>query len=256
MSTETTNTPENQAAMSQACTTGKIDVVNSLLSKGYDRTAPISWKDKEGQELHTPPIFIAVDYSHIPIVEALLQQTENNESPNNGDNDFNPKFVDMQDENGYSPLCWSSWNGNLPLVELLLSKYDATVHQTSIDLAKEYDHNDVAKLLLQHLIDQRLSNPEAADRFYEECHGDVDEIMLKASREGDVPKIRQLIEEGYDFDKWKDEDGNYKQFSPVSVAYKCGNIEVIQVMVQEGGLELEMDLSQFEDKKDLDAVTE
>ncbi|KAL7460934.1 hypothetical protein ACHAXS_001370 [Conticribra weissflogii] len=256
MTTETPNTPENQATMSQACMNGDIEVVKSLLSTGYDRTAPISWKDKEGQELNTPPIFIAVDYSHIPIVEALLQRIENDDNPSTNDDDNNSKYVDIQDENGYSPLCWSSWNGNLPLVELLLSKYNANVHQTSIDLAKEYDHNDIAKLLLQHSIDQRNANPEAADRFYEECHGDVDEIMLKASREGDVPKIRQLIEEGYDFDKWKDEKGNYQQFSPISVAYKCGNIEVIQVMVQEGGLELEMDLSQFEDKKDLDAVAE
>lgn len=207
----------NDATMIAACKKGDADAVTNLLSNDpecYGRT--IGWTDKELQDIETPPIFIAVDYGQMGVVDSMLNTVGAD--------------VNICDENDYTPLQWASWNGQEELVKLLIAK-GACVDQDALDLAREYGHKHIQTILRQYI------------DFYTGLN-DIDEIMIKASREGDVEKVKELIREGYDFDKWKEADGSYQEYSPIYVAMKNGHVEVIREFMQ-AGVEAELHSTHF-----------
>ena len=208
----------NDATMIVACKEGDTTTVTDLLSKDPDYyTRIIAWADKDQKELETPPILIAVDYGQLEVVRLLVESR-------NAD-------IDILDSNDYTPLQWASWNGNEEIVKLFLAK-GARVDQGALDLAKEYDHKHIISLLIEKV------------DFYSGLDGDVDEIMIKASREGDVKKVQELIAEGYDFKKWKDDDGTYREYSPIYVAMKNGHVDIIREFLQ-AGVEAELHSTHF-----------
>lgn len=83
--------------IANACTTS-ISTAIDLLSENKELLSePLSWFDSAGQELNTPPIFIAIDYGHVELVSKML-----------------PLHKDIlntlkTDDGDYSPLSWASW---------------------------------------------------------------------------------------------------------------------------------------------------
>lgn len=205
-----TSSEDDQVAMAKSCTDGDMETANELLKQGYDCRIPIAWKDKDGKECKSAPIFIAVDFGFTEMVRAFI---------NHG------WGMDEQDENGYTALDWASWKGQLDLIKSFV-RLGASPSQDGLDLAREEGHEDVVAFLMENM------------DLYKDLDGDEDEIMMKATREGDLNKVKELIENGYDFDKWKDESGNYQAYSPISVAYGTGNVKIMQLFM-ENGMEVE-----------------
>ena len=209
--TTTTTTEDNQMAMAKACMSGDLDAVNELLKNGYDYRIPITWNDNKGNECKNAPIFIAVDYGYADMVRAFVHQGWG---------------MSERDDSDYTALDWAGWTGQLDLVQSLIG-LGATPSQDGLDLAREGGHEQVVAFLMQNM------------DLYKDLEGDEDEIMMKATREGDLDKVKDLMEKGYDLDKWKDdESGNYQAYSPMSVAYRTGNMKIMQVFM-ENGMEVE-----------------
>lgn len=206
----------NEATIIAACKEGDVQILTELLEKDPEAChRSIAWTDKEQKDLDTPPIFIAVDYGHLEAVKVLAEK---------GD-------INIADSNDYTPLQWASWNGNEELVKFLVSK-GARADQDALDLAKEYEHNHIVELLTQHV------------DLYSDLGGDLDEIMIKASREGDLEKVQELIADGYDFNKWKGEDESYQEYSPIYVAMKNGHVKLIGEFMA-AGVEAELHSTHF-----------
>jgi len=198
--------------IANACTSGSISTAIDLLSKSKEICSQsITWFDSEGQELSTPPLFICIDYGHTELIERLLSLHED-------------ILITLTGGDGdYTALQWASWTGHLEIVKLLIEKGKAKADEEAISLAREDDHNEVADYLLKHV------------DIYAALEGDADEIMMKACREGDAKKVRQILEEeNYDIEKWKDDEGKYLAFSPMYLAVKNGHMEVIQVFAEKG----------------------
>lgn len=208
MSTEDRKNSEDDVIMIEACKNGDASTTMELISKkDYDCKRTVEWVDEDQKTLQTPSIFIAVDYGQTEIVQKLIEA--------------DGSLVNIKDSNDYSPLEWASWNGHVDLVNLLIGK-GAKVDQDALDLAKEYGHKEIASIIFEKI------------DLYEDLGGDIDEIMIKASREGDISKVQELIGNGYDFDKWKKEDGSYQEYSPIYIAMKNGHIQIIQEFIQAG----------------------
>ncbi|GAX11582.1 hypothetical protein FisN_1Lh056 [Fistulifera solaris] len=203
-------TQEHQLAMAKACVSGDLDAVNDLLKNGYDFRIPITWNDKDGKECKNAPIFIAVDFGYSDMVRTFIDHGWG---------------MNEQDDSEYTALDWAGWTGQLDLVKSLV-ELGASPGQDGLDLAREGGHKDVVEFLMQNM------------DLYKHLEGDEDEIMMKATREGDLDKVKELLEKGYDLDKWKDESGNYQAYSPISVAYRTGNMKIMQVFM-ENGMEVE-----------------
>jgi len=177
--------------MAKACMQGDTETVKKLLAnKGatpdndndIDYSTPVQWTDSDGEALCSPPLFIAVDYGHLDTLCALLDDAGIS--------------VDSKDDRGYTPLQWASWNGQQEIVQILIER-GAKVDEDALDLAKEYDHKDIAALLFQHV------------DLYSEIEGNDDAVMEKACRQGDLSKVQELMRKGYDLQKWKDEEGGF-----------------------------------------------
>lgn len=113
--------------------------------------------------------------------------------------------------------------GHLDIVKLLLEKGGAKADDEAIQLAREFNHSEVADYLLEHV------------DLYAGLEGDADAIMEKACREGDLNMVQKLFEEeDYDIEKWKDEDGKYMTFSPMYLAVKYGHISIVQLFAEKG----------------------
>jgi Ankyrin repeats (3 copies) len=206
----------NDATMIVACKEGDAKTLADLLEQDpecFKRS--IEWTDQDQKDLNTPPIFIAVDYGHLELVKLFSEK---------GD-------VNIVDSNAYTPLSWASWNGNKELVNCLIAS-GAKVDQDALDLAREYEHKEIVDILSEHI------------DLYAALGGDIDEMMIKASREGDVKKVQELIAEGYDFNKWKEEDGSYREYSPIYVAMKNGHVELIREFMA-AGVEAELHSTHF-----------
>ncbi|CAB9507129.1 Ankyrin repeat [Seminavis robusta] len=207
----------SDAKLIAACKEGNVSTLKELMqSDDFEWKKSLQWLDKDDNEMDTPAIFVAVDYGHMDAVKLLLE--------------VESADINIKDSNDYSPLQLASFNGNMEMVQLLL-EHGAVVDQDALDLAKEHGHGDIATLL-RGKID-----------FYVGME-DVDDIMIKASREGDVKKVQELIADGYDFGKWKDSDGTYQEYSPIYVAMKNGHIEVIREFLQ-AGVEAELHSTHF-----------
>jgi hypothetical protein len=212
-----TMTTVKDTTLITACKEGDMATVKELIrSPSFEWKKSIQWKDKDGNEMDTPIIFIAVDYHHLEIVKLLL--------------DSEGADVNIKDTNDYSSLQLASFNGSLSMVQLLVER-NAFVDQDALDLAKENGHAEIAAYLRQTI-------------DYYVGMDDIDDIMIKASREGDINKVQELIADGYDFTKWKEEDGTYQEYSPVYVAMKNGHIDVIREFLQ-AGVEAELHSTHF-----------
>ena len=207
----------DDATLITVCKEGDIATLEQLIqSPTFDWQKIVQWTDRDGNEMNTPVLFVAVDYQQLETIKLLL--------------DVEGADVNIKDSNDYSPLQLASFNGSLEIVRLLVER-GATVDEDSLDLAKEYGHVEIAAHL-RHLIDYYVGME------------DIDDIMIKASREGDVKKVQELIANGYDFDKWKEGDGTYQEYSPIYVAMKNGHIEVIREFL-EAGVEAELHSTHF-----------
>lgn len=201
--------------MSEACCAGDLETVQRLLeSSSYDVSKSIDWTDKDQTQLNSPPLIICIDYGHVDLVRALAAASTKDQ-------------INSPDDNGYTPLHWASWNGNLKVVQILVEEYAATADEEALDLAKEHKHPEVVKYL-QGRVDL-YSNIDPTD---------VDALMLQASKMGDAAMVQKLLDQGYDIHKWKKEDGSYQEMSPVFVAHRGAHIDVIRLFL-EAGLELE-----------------
>jgi hypothetical protein len=200
----------NNESLADACISGSVDHAIQLLTK-ENFAIPIAWQDADGKELTSPPIFIAIDYAHKGLVEKMLSV-------------YGEAINTVKDGDGdYTPLSWASFTGNLVIVRLLIEKGKATVEEEALSLAREYDHKDVANYLLGKI------------DFYQHLEGDLDAIMDKACREGDVLKVQQLLdEESYDVTKWQDSEGKYLALSPMYMAVKFGHFNITQIFSEKG----------------------
>lgn len=215
-------------ALSEACIAGSIDQALDLIEGAESAEAicgtPVPWTDSDGKEFSSPPIFVAIDYGHLELVEALLPF-------------HRPNLIDtLTDGDGeYTALSWASFAGHLDIVKLLVEDGKATVNDEPVSLAREYEHWEIAEYLAQR-----------AD-LYSELGGDLDAIMDKACREGDGAKVKQILEEeDYDISKWKDEEGKYLALSPMYMAVKFGHYDVIQIFA---GLGIQVDLPSQEEQE-------
>eukprot|EP00980_Cylindrotheca_fusiformis_P025525 scaffold13987_cov132-Cylindrotheca_fusiformis.AAC.2 len=202
----------NFEPLADACMSGSIDTAMGILEKSPQACkTELKWADSEGKELCSPPIFIAIDYGHVELLKRMI-----------------PLYKDSIDslkdgEGDYTALSWASFTGNLEIVKLLIQESGAKVEDEALSLAREYGHNEVADLLLQHI------------DLYAGLEDNPDAIMDKACREGDAIKVRQLLEEGnYDVEKWKDEEGKYLALSPMYMAVKFGHYDVVQLFAEKG----------------------
>jgi ankyrin repeat protein len=203
---------ENFESLADACMSGSIDKVMGILEKSPQACqTELKWTDSDGKELSSPPIFIAIDYGHLELVQNMLP--------------LHKDIIDsLKDSDGdYTAVSWASFTGNLKIVNLLIQEGGAKVEDEALSLAREYDHKEVADLLLKHV------------DLYSGLEGDLDAMMDKACREGDVAKVRKLLEEeNYDVEKWKDEEGKYLGLSPMDMAVKFGHYDLIQLFAEKG----------------------
>ena len=206
----------SSVALSEACVNGYIDqtldVIKAAGSTESICSTPIAWTDAQGQELRSPPIFIAIDYGHLELVRALLPYHQ-------------PPLIEtiMDGDGEYSVLSWASFAGQRDIVKLLVEEGKAKVDDEPLSLAREYDHKEIVDYLVKHV------------DLYSNLGGDLDAIMDRACREGDGAKVKQLLdEEKYDISKWKDEEGKYLALSPMYMAVKFGHYEVIQIFADLG----------------------
>lgn len=198
----------------KACKEGNCAALTEWAgSDTFDWKKEFKWQDEEKTDLVTPALFVAIDYKQIDAVRLLLEAKGAD--------------VNFKDSNDYSPITWVAMNGSMELTNLLLDEFKARVDEDAIDQAKEHGHGELHDLLRSRM------------DWYAGME-DLDDVMMKASREGDVPKVQELIAKGYNMSKWKKEDGEtYEEYSPIFVAMKNGHIEVIREFL-EAGVEAEL----------------
>jgi len=176
-----------------AIITNSITETISILSNNDNTTLltkPLKWTDSDGNELCTPAIFIAIDYGLDELVSMMLPLYDIPTKSNN-DND-NKKTsattlintLQSRQDGGYTPLQWASWMGSFPIVKLLIEVGGAQVDEEALSLARENDHDQVATYLQQHV--DIYSNIDSTD---------LDTIMDKACRGGDILKVRELLDD-------------------------------------------------------------
>lgn len=199
--------------IAKACMDGDVIAVKTILEEaGSDSKedvikTPVKWTDKEGEGFEKSPIFIAVDYGHLEILRVFLETGAD--------------VISVKDENDYTPLHWACSNGQIEIVKILF-EHGAEVDDEGLSLARDEDHKEVVKFILEHI------------DLYKGLEADVDAIMEKACREGDLARVQKLMEEGYDCKKWMDDEGKYHQFSPMFMALKYGHFEIIQLFTEAG----------------------
>ena len=63
---------------------------------------------------------------------------------------------------------------------------------------------------------------------------DVDAVMDRACREGDVEKVKELLETmDYDVERWKDEEGQFLPLSPMYMAVKFGHYDIVRLFAEQ-----------------------
>lgn len=99
--------PEQSTVLAKACTNNSVSQAVSILSSSPALiTEPVTWSDSDGQELSTPPIFIAIDYGHADLVKEMLQFFNDDVS-----------IDTLKSGSGdYNALGWASWVSKTILV--------------------------------------------------------------------------------------------------------------------------------------------
>lgn len=198
--------------------------VMAILEKNKELcTKQLKWTDSDGQELCTPVIFIVIDYGRNELLQQMLSSSlYTTDIINTISSDANGQ--------GYTPLQWASWTGCHPIVTTLIEIGKATVDEEAVSLSREYDHHELSAYLSQHV-----------DIYANIDENDIDAIMDKACREGDINKVRQILDDTnniYDLNQWKDTDGKYMTLSPMYMAVKFGHYDIMQLFMDRGGGEI------------------
>lgn len=200
-----------QPPLSEICMKGDETALKEFLSSPStkDLKSTVEWTDQDGDTLSSPPIFVCIDYGHSSLVQLLL--------------DADSTLVNSKDDNDYTPAQWAGWKRRVEVLKLLIDR-GAVIDQDTLDLAQDEGSGDpeIMELIRCHM------DPYAA------LEGDEDEIMMKACREGDAKKVQEMLDSGYDYNKWKVEDEKYQFFSPMNVAVKKGQIEIVQIFLDLG----------------------
>lgn len=235
--------------ISHACVDGMISLVVELLSENRELcTQNMRWVDRENDEILTPPIFIGIDYGNAELVTRLL--------PLHDDDILNTMRAGCGDHTAVEWACWvvsspvtlsilrflmtsfhfsrgnSSLNvshllfnyekGSLDIVKILVEDGGAKVTEDAIVLARDEGHNSVAEYLKKHV------------DWYTVLEGDADAMMEKACREGDLGKVKHLVDvENYNIEKWKDESGTCIALAPMYSAVRNGHVEIIQYFAEQ-----------------------
>ena len=99
----------------------------------------------------------------------------------------------------------------------------AQVTEDAMVLARDEGHRTVVDYLEKHV------------DWYAGLEGDADAMMEKACREGDLDKVKQLVDvENYNIEKWKDESGACIPLAPMYSAVRNGHVELIQYFAEKG----------------------
>jgi len=184
-------------ALHAAADSGRKDIVEFLISKG----AEVDPQDTE----HLTPLYYAVTHNHEDIADVLLAKGAdvNAGQKDRGWNLLNyaiwdeskdavklliSKGADLNvkdDVHGWTPLFYAIYMGNRDIVEIVVSKGADVrakdyVGRTPLDYAME-DHEDLVDLLTAK---GATAAPVSA--------------LHVAAREGDLEKVKRLIEEGAD----------------------------------------------------------
>jgi hypothetical protein len=213
MTTTTDSSTSGSSSIADVCTRGDATALRAFVESHPDNdwSVAVAWTDVDGTELSSPPIFICVDYGNTDCVKVLLEQARVD--------------ANLEDENAYTPAQWAAWKGQADILQLLIHA-GATIDQNTLDMTSEDDghaSSEVMKLIRAHM------DP------YAHLQGDADEIMMKACREGDVRQVQAMLRDGYDYNKWKtDEDGKYQFFSPMNMAVRRGQMEIVSLFNQLG----------------------
>ncbi|KAI1395557.1 ankyrin repeat-containing domain protein [Hypoxylon fuscum] len=124
-------------------------------------------------------------------------------------------------ENGWTALSYASYNGNVPLVRLLLER-GANVHSisaeeyTPLQLALVKGHVDV----VQCILDRGIPIDFAHQKFG---------YLLRASKQGFTPMVRLLIDQGASIN-----GPSTLGQTPLILASESGHIEIIKILLDEG----------------------
>ena len=192
--------------LAQACMDGELTFLHPDIMHRVE-----AWKDAdEGAVMRTPLIMCAIDYGHLTLVQMMLEQGFD---------------LSYRDSNDYTALHWAIFKKNAEMVQLML-QHGAVVDSEALDLAKEYGVGDS--------IGQKLLMPRSASSLYQDATDD-DQVLMQACRYGDLPKVKELIvDQSYDYEKWKQADGGYMALSPMHVAVKMGHVEIVQFFLERG----------------------
>jgi len=139
--TDTDTAVGREQHLVQVCTSCSIPAAIDLLSQNRELcTKQITWTDPNGDEHTTPPIFIAIDYEHVTLVEQLIPLHTSNmlNTITGGDGE-------------YSVLQWACFTGNLQIIKLLIENGKAIADEESLSLAREEDHTDVMEYLVKRI---------------------------------------------------------------------------------------------------------
>jgi hypothetical protein len=123
----------------------------------------------------------------------------------------------------FSLLLFNLKKGSLDTVKILVEEGGAKVTEDAMVLARDEGHNTVVDYLETHV------------DWYAGLEGDTDAMMEKACREGDLEKVKQLVDvENYNMEQWMGEDGTCIALAPMYSAVRNGHVELIQYFGEKG----------------------
>jgi len=199
--TTTADSDSNDDALSLACTSGKDELVEPLLSKA----AYIEHRDKKG----LTPLMLAATVGHDKVVEVLL---------NHGAN------IEAQDEKTQdTALALACSGGHFKVVELLLKRGANKEHHNVNDyspltLAAFGGHVNIIKLLLSN--GAEINSRTGSKRG-------ISPLMMAANN-GHVEAVRILLEMGSDINAIIDNNG----YSALTLACYYGRPKIVQLLLE------------------------
>ncbi|MHC4679107.1 MAG: ankyrin repeat domain-containing protein [Planctomycetota bacterium] len=246
MRTESSDPP---ISLSEAATTGRLDIVKSLIAKGADI-------DKKEGSLFRTPLHRAVMSGHSDVAECLLAHGANPE---------------LRDSSSQTPLDLAVGRGRKDIVELLQAKVaDSSIHgaarlgvldkvkafvengtdinakdgqgMTPLHLAAQKGQREVVEFLILRGADVHAKDNQGRtplDLALSKRRNDVVTLLAEAGADipsihvaafvGSLEKLRSLIETGTDVDA-KDEDGR----TPLLRAIKGRHIDAVKFLIEGG----------------------
>lgn len=199
------NCADNPSALSWAARIGDLSLVSSLLQKGADA-------NKFSDAMGSTPLTQAVLGNNIFIVKLLLEKGAN---------------IHAIDPDGRTALMWAALKGNLEITKLLLeNKADVNFSltgETALMLAASRGNRNIIRLLLEYKADinakdsfgqtaifRATNNKDfktvklllhlgadatVVDKYGRKLPG-TENVLIEASRKGDLNKVKNLINKG------------------------------------------------------------